>query len=122
MDEKTRETPETQHETEATNVSNPITETRKLINGILNKSPLTRKNTSILIISYCALLTTVAITLGFYNAFGVILLTNTVTVITITKHEKGAISATTISQKISYYGLALIFGFIGLYYLIYGLG
>lgn len=122
MKEETTDANEKQIESKNTTATNPITEARKLINGILTKSPLTKQNTVILLLSYFTLLILISVTLGLYNGFGMILLTNTITVITITKHEKGVISARTAEQKISYYGLAITFGFIGLYYLIHGLG
>ena len=106
---------------ETTEVTTPLTEIREILNGVLTRSPLSRQRTLLVLIGYGVLLITVAVTLGIYNAFGVILITNTITVFTITKHDKGAISANTLKQKISYYGLATTFGFIGLYYLMNGL-
>lgn len=99
----------------------PMTGTKKVIQGILIRSPLTKRNTLLLIGGYISLLFITGIVFGPYRAFGITLLTNTITVAGITRHEKGFVSADTITKKITYYGLAGSFGIIGLYYILAGL-
>lgn len=122
MDEnKPTDSEPTDSKTTTSKPTDHFKEIYKLLIGIVQKSPLSKRKTIGVLIGYAITLLTTGVLFGVYRMFGLILFVNGLIIFTITKHPKGFASTNTTQQKISYYGLSTCFTLLGMNYLITGI-